>query len=629
MNLGAVPAIFVQGIDSFILLSIPLFVLVGVIMNAGGISQRLLDLAVVLVGHFRAGIAHVNIVASMIFSGMSGTTTSDVAGLGRIEIPMMIKEGFRPETAAVVTAVSATIGPIIPPSVPFILYGALTSTSVGKLFMGGVIPGVLLGLWLMAVVAWLAHRGHISSARYTRGRASFGTIVTAVRRSAWALLTPVILIGGIVTGWFTPTEAAGVAVVYAIFITRYVYRSVSWRELFTMFCDSAEYVGVIMIIVAAASVFGWLVIQAGAADIFLELIRSAESGADDDAGAAQPDPAGHGHVHRSDLDDHPAFADPGAADPADRYRPGPFRRGVRPQHDDRDDHAAGGHLRPHRIRHRGRIDAALHRRSDSLRHRDDRVPVPHPVRAAAGHVPAEPGVSFAMKPPRKTLRAQAYERLEQMIVTQVLKPGATVTEEELARTTGIGRTPIREALQRLARDGLVSIRPRSAIVILEMTVARQLQLLETRAALQEVTVRLAAKRADVDQRARMLQLAKAVEDAAEIGDGELYLRISREIHNVLCDAAGNEFLQRFMGSLYTLSRQFSFTHLGEVDVQRAAGTHAAILRAVAARDEAAAALASQRMIDFLLDFTEGSKRRVKAAVKRKPVRIPRGSTTTP
>ena len=278
VSLGAVPAIFVQGMDSFILLSIPLFVLVGVIMNAGGISQRLLDLAVVLVGHMKAGIAHVNIVASMIFSGMSGTTTSDVAGLGRIEIPMMVKEGFRPETAAVITAVSATIGPIIPPSVPFILYGALTGTSVGKLFLGGVVPGVLLGLWLMAVVAWLAHRGVISSVRYTRGRASFGAIMTAVRRSVWALLTPVLLIGGMTSGYFTATEAAGVAVVYAIFIVRYVYRSVTWRELFGMFCESAEYVGVIMIIVAAASVFGWLVIQAGAADIFLNLIRSAGQG---------------------------------------------------------------------------------------------------------------------------------------------------------------------------------------------------------------------------------------------------------------------------------------------------------------------------------------------------------------
>ena len=275
VSLGAVPAIFVQGVDSFILLSIPLFVVVGVIMNAGGISQRLLDLAVVLVGHFKAGIAHVNIVASMIFSGMSGTTTSDVAGLGRIEIPMMVKEGFRPETAAVVTAVSATIGPIIPPSVPFILYGALTSTSIGKLFLGGLVPGVLLGLWLMAVIAWLAHRGRISSARYTRERASVKLIGRAIGRSFWALLTPFILVGGMITGWFTATEAAGVAVVYAIAVVRYVYRTVTWRELFGMFCESAEYVGVIMIMVAAASVFGWLVIQGGAAESLLSWLMAA------------------------------------------------------------------------------------------------------------------------------------------------------------------------------------------------------------------------------------------------------------------------------------------------------------------------------------------------------------------
>ena len=278
VNIGVVPAIFVQGMDSFILLSIPLFVLVGVIMNAGGISQRLLELAVAMVGHMRAGIAHVNIVASMIFSGMSGTTTSDVAGLGRIEIPMMIKEGFRPETAAVITAVSATIGPIIPPSVPFILYGALTGTSVGKLFMGGLIPGILLGLWLMVVVAILARRGTISSTRMTMERASIATMLRALRRSFWALLTPVILIGGITTGWFTATEAAGIAVVYAIIVTKFIYQSVTYRELFEMFCESAEYVGVIMLVVACASVFGWQMIQAGAADVLLDLIKSTGQG---------------------------------------------------------------------------------------------------------------------------------------------------------------------------------------------------------------------------------------------------------------------------------------------------------------------------------------------------------------
>jgi DNA-binding GntR family transcriptional regulator len=219
-------------------------------------------------------------------------------------------------------------------------------------------------------------------------------------------------------------------------------------------------------------------------------------------------------------------------------------------------------------------------------------------------------------PTKKTLRTHAYEVLEELIVTQALKPGATVTEEELATRTGIGRTPIREALQRLSRDGLVSIRPRSAIVILEMTHARQLQLLEARAALQEQTVRLAARRADVDQRATMLQLARAVEDSGAIGDGELYLRIARDIHNLLCDAARNEFLQRFMSSMYVLSRQFSFTHITEVDIPRAAGMHAGILRAVAAQDEAAAAAASQAMMDFLLAFTADSQRN--ANTRRQP-----------
>ncbi|HSC98243.1 MAG TPA: GntR family transcriptional regulator [Casimicrobiaceae bacterium] len=232
-----------------------------------------------------------------------------------------------------------------------------------------------------------------------------------------------------------------------------------------------------------------------------------------------------------------------------------------------------------------------------------------------------------MMSPRKTLRVQAYERLEDLIVTQKVEPGSSVTEEDLVQLTGIGRTPVREALQRLAREGLVSIRPRAAIVVLEMTHARQLQLLEARAAHQERTVRLAARRADVDQRAKMLQLAKAVEDAAAIGDGELYLRISRDIHSGLCEAARNEFLQRFMGSLYTLSRQFSFTHLREVDIPRAAGMHAAILRAVAARNEAGAAEASQRMMAFLLEFTEHSRRSAPARRSKAPTK--RGRRAAP
>lgn len=279
VSYSALPSTFVQGMDSFILLSIPLFVVVGVVMNAGGITQRLLDLAVALVGHFRAGLAQVNIAASMIFSGMSGTTTSDVAGLGRIEIPMMVKAGYRPETAAVITAVSACIGPIIPPSVPFILYGALTGTSVGKLFLGGAIPGILLGLWLMAVVAYLARTGRITETRKD-GVEGFSVrkVADAVRRSSWALFTPVIMIGGIVGGLFTPTEAAGIAVFYAIAVTVFIYKEMSLKQLFTTFCESAEYVGAIMLVVGAAAVFGWLMTQAGAAQVILDAVRQTNVG---------------------------------------------------------------------------------------------------------------------------------------------------------------------------------------------------------------------------------------------------------------------------------------------------------------------------------------------------------------
>jgi DNA-binding GntR family transcriptional regulator len=209
----------------------------------------------------------------------------------------------------------------------------------------------------------------------------------------------------------------------------------------------------------------------------------------------------------------------------------------------------------------------------------------------------------------KTLCSQAYEILENMIVSRELAPGSKVTEEHLSKRTGIGRTPIREALQLLARDGLVSIRPRSASVVLEMTIERQMQLLEARGAIQEQTVRYACRRADVDQRAKMLMLARTVEDAAVIGDSALYLRISREIHSTLCEAARNEFLERFMSSLYTLSRQFAYTYLtaGKGDLRKAASTHSAILRAVAALDEEAAVNASQEMIEFLFNFVDQMK----------------------
>lgn len=209
----------------------------------------------------------------------------------------------------------------------------------------------------------------------------------------------------------------------------------------------------------------------------------------------------------------------------------------------------------------------------------------------------------------KTLCRKAYEILEEMIMSRELEPGAKITEGQLSSRLGIGRTPIREALQLLARDGLIATRPRSASIVLEMTIERQVQLLEARGAIQEQTVRYACRRADVDQRAHMLLLARTVEDAAAIGDSALYLRISRQIHSQLCEAARNEFLANFMGSLYTLSRQFAYTLLnaGKGDLRRAANTHSVLLRAVAALDEEAAVRASREMIDFLSELVDQMK----------------------
>ena len=259
----------IQGMDSFVLIAVPLYVLVGMIMNTGGITKRLLNVAVAMVGRLPGGLAHVNVLGSMIFSGMSGATTSDVAGLGRVEIPMMIKAGYKPTTAASVTAVSACIGPIVPPSVPFILYGALTDTSVGQLFLGGAIPGFLLGFAFMGVIAFGAIRGKYAGVKEKKLEISFWRTIS---EGIWALVTPVIIIGGIVAGFYTPTEAAGIAVLYALFITMVIYRELSLKDLWEILCDGAEFVGVIMFVVAAAFIFGWLLTQAGIADILLENI---------------------------------------------------------------------------------------------------------------------------------------------------------------------------------------------------------------------------------------------------------------------------------------------------------------------------------------------------------------------
>jgi C4-dicarboxylate transporter DctM subunit len=235
---------------SFTLLAIPFFILAGNLMNTGGITERIFRFARALVGHIWGGLGQVNVIASMIFSGMSGAAVADAAGLGMIEMKAMKDNGYEWRFSAAITAASSTIGPVIPPSIPLVIYGHLTEVSVSRLFLAGVIPGVLMGLALMVAVYFISkHR------QYPRDqRAALKEILISGKEAALPLLTPAIIVGGILSGQFTPTEASVVACLYALILGLVVYRSISIKEL------PAVHTIRIMFIIAAAGFFGWLLI---------------------------------------------------------------------------------------------------------------------------------------------------------------------------------------------------------------------------------------------------------------------------------------------------------------------------------------------------------------------------------
>ncbi len=244
---------FISGPDSFTLLAIPLFVSAGALMNLTGITRRIFGVANALVGHLAGGLGHVNIVASIIFSGMSGAAMADAAGLGLIEIKAMREAGYDDDFSVAVTASSSIIGPIIPPSVPAVIYGTVASVSVGGLFLGGIIPGLMMGLFLMVLVTFYAKRRG-----YPRGkRVSFGELLRVLYEGFLPLMTPVIIIGGIWTGWFTPTEAAGAACVYAIFLGL-CYRELTLQTFIEVLKQNITVSGPALFILAAASLFNWI-----------------------------------------------------------------------------------------------------------------------------------------------------------------------------------------------------------------------------------------------------------------------------------------------------------------------------------------------------------------------------------
>ena len=312
---GSVPDVviaqrMIAGVESFPLLAVPFFILAGNLMNIAGVTGRIYNFAVALVGWMRGGLGQVNIIGSVIFSGMSGTAIADAAGLGTIEIKAMKDHGYSTEFAVGVTAASATLGPIIPPSLPFVIYGMLANVSIGALFLGGVIPGVVMTLLMMATVAYYARRnGWGADAAFEwRRLAEAGVEVIVVLAfpvavyvmielglstnqsvmialaalvaldwyfdfsAVMALMTPVILIGGMTLGWFTPTEAAVAAVIWSLFLGLVRYRSMTMKTLAKATFDTIETTASVLFIVTAASIFAWLLTASQAAQMLSDAI---------------------------------------------------------------------------------------------------------------------------------------------------------------------------------------------------------------------------------------------------------------------------------------------------------------------------------------------------------------------
>ncbi|BEQ13189.1 TRAP transporter large permease [Desulfoferula mesophila] len=257
-------------LDSFTLLAIPLFILSGEFMNRGGVTHRLISFANSLVGHIPGGLAHVNVGTSILMAGMSGSSSSDAATTSLVLVPQMEREGYSRAFAAAITAASATIGPVIPPSIHVVLMGGINEISIGRLFMGGVVPGLLMGVSMMLYTIMISKKRHFPR----NPRVSFTEFVTSLTRAFWPLLTPVIILGGMMVGIFTPTEAAAIAALYTLFLGTVLYRKIGWKDLLPACLNTVKVTSNIMLIVGFAGVFGWILISEEVALTFTQWIQS-------------------------------------------------------------------------------------------------------------------------------------------------------------------------------------------------------------------------------------------------------------------------------------------------------------------------------------------------------------------
>ncbi|MCK2003940.1 TRAP transporter large permease subunit [[Brevibacterium] frigoritolerans] len=245
----------ISGADNFPLMAIPFFMLAGEAMNRGGLSRRIVEMAMNLVGHIKGGLGYVAIIASVLFASLSGSAVADTAALGAILIPMMVKSGYDVNRSSGLIASGGIIAPIIPPSIGFIIFGVASGVSITKLFMAGIVPGILLAVGLTVTWAIVARKDKVA----VNPRASAKEILTSLRQGVWALFLPVIIIGGLKFGLFTPTEAAVVAAVYAIFVGLVIYREMKVKDLYEVFVHAGKMTSVVMFLVAAALVSSWLI----------------------------------------------------------------------------------------------------------------------------------------------------------------------------------------------------------------------------------------------------------------------------------------------------------------------------------------------------------------------------------
>lgn len=259
----------VTGADSFPLLAIPFFVLAGELMNAGGISKRIVDLPLKMIGHKKGGLGYVAIIASVLMASLSGSAAADTAALGMVLLPMMRKAGYEPGDSAGLIATGGIIAPIIPPSIPFIIFGVASGVSISKLFLAGIAPGIMMGVALALVWWWRSSKSNMVMAE----KASKQEIWQAVKEGAWALLLPVIIVGGFRSGVFTPTEAGAVAAAYSLFVALFVYREMKVRDLFEVLFSAAETTAIVMLLVAASAVSAFLITIAEVPLMVVELMQ--------------------------------------------------------------------------------------------------------------------------------------------------------------------------------------------------------------------------------------------------------------------------------------------------------------------------------------------------------------------